>query len=201
MAYAQVICLNHGDRALIDRCLQNDADAFDEVVVRYKNKVYNYICRMIHNDHEAEDLTQEVFIRMFTSLASFRNQSSLHTWIFRIASNLCIDYYRRNKKHQNIAYSLDEPIDNEETQPSRDIPDNKYNPYKVFERGELNKQIEDALKQLPEKLRAVIILHDIEDLPYEDISHIVGCPLGTVKSRLFNARMQLREKLSMYVQA
>src|SRR5579864_6822643 len=101
MANAQVICLTHGDRALIDRCLRNDLTAFDEVVSRYKNKVFSYISRMVSNAQDAEDLTQEVFIKMYASLGSFRNQSSLSTWIFRIAGNLCIDHYRRGKKHKN----------------------------------------------------------------------------------------------------
>lgn len=102
MAYAQVICLTHGDRTLIERCMRNDAAAFDEVVSRYKNKVYSYVLRMIGGEQDAEDVTQEVFIRMYTSLASFRSQASLNTWLFRIASNLCIDHYRRGKKHQNV---------------------------------------------------------------------------------------------------
>jgi RNA polymerase sigma-70 factor (ECF subfamily) len=201
MAFAQVICLTHGDRALIDRCLRNDAAAFDEVVGRYKNRVYSYVARMIGSDQDAEDLTQEVFIRMYTSLGSFRNQSSLNTWLFRIAGNICIDHYRRGKKHQNVAYSLDEPVDGDEASQGREIADSSFEPHRLLERGEMSAQIESALVQLPDKLRAVILLHDIEGMQYDEIAQVVGCPLGTVKSRLFNARMQLRERLSVYVKS
>ena len=199
MAYAQVICLTHGDRALIERCMRNDAAAFDEVVSRFKNKVYSYILRMVGSEQDAEDITQEVFIRMYTSLASFRSQASLNTWLFRIASNLCIDHYRRGKKHQNVAYSLDEPIDGDDSAQTRELPDTTYDPYRLLEQGEMSTQIEQALAKMPEKLRSVILLHDIEGLQYDEIAQVVGCPLGTVKSRLFNARTQLRELLSTYV--
>lgn len=181
--------------------MRNDASAFDEVVGRYKNKVYSYVCRMIGGDQDAEDLTQEVFIRMYVSLGSFRSQSSLSTWLFRIAGNICIDHYRRNRKHQNIAYSLDEPVESDDSPQAREVPDTTYDPQRIFEQGEMNTQIEQALMRLPDKLRAVIILHDIEGLQYDQIAEVVGCPLGTVKSRLFNARMQLRERLTPYIQS
>ena len=201
MTAAQVICLGHPDLTLVDRCRRNDAAAFDEVVGRYKNKLYNYIYRMVGNSDDAEDLTQEVFVRMYTSLDSFRRQSSLHTWLFRIAGNLCIDHFRRGKRGRGAAYSLDEPVgDDGETGGGHEVPDAKYEPHRLLEQQELGEQIQQALGQLPEKLRAVLILHDIENLPYEEIAQIVGCPLGTVKSRLFHARLQLRQRLTGYVQ-
>ena len=205
MAAAQVICLTPPDLTLVDRCRRNDAAAFDEVVGRYKNKVYNYIYRMVGNSDDAEDLTQEVFVRMYTSLDTFRRQASLHTWLFRIAGNLCIDHFRRGKKSRGAAYSLDEPVrgtgDGGEGAAGHEVPDARYEPHRLLEQQEMGEQIQQALGQLPDKLRTVLILHDIEDLPYEEISQVVGCPLGTVKSRLFHARLQLRQRLSGYVQA
>lgn len=200
MGYAQVIRLTAPDVLLVERCRRNDEAAFHEVIERYKNKVYNYIFRMMGNSDDAEDLTQEVFIRLYTSIDSFRSQSSLSTWLFRIASNLCVDYFRRSKKRRAEAYSLDEPqghAGEEGTMP--EVPDATFEPLRLLENQELGVQLQRALEQLPEKLRAVIVLHDIEDLPYEEIAQIVGCPLGTVKSRLFNARLQLRQKLSTYL--
>ncbi|MBV9851093.1 MAG: sigma-70 family RNA polymerase sigma factor [Armatimonadetes bacterium] len=190
------------DLALVDRCRRNDTAAFDEVVGRYKNKVYNYIYRMVGNTDDAEDLTQEVFVRMYTSLESFRRQASLHTWLFRIASNLCIDHFRRGKKARGAAYSLDEPPpgDGGEGSGGHEVADAKYEPHRLLEQQEMAEQIQQALGRLPEKLRTVLILHDIEDLPYEEIAQVVGCPLGTVKSRLFHARLQLRERLAGYIQ-
>ena len=205
MSAAQVICLTPPDLTLVDRCRRNDAAAFDEVVGRYKNKVYNYIYRMVGNSDDAEDLTQEVFVRMYTSLDSFRRQASLHTWLFRIASNLCIDHFRRGKKGRGAAYSLDEPVrgagDGGEGAAGHEVADARYEPHRLLEQQEMGEQIQQALGQLPDKLRTVLILHDIEDLPYEEIAQVVGCPLGTVKSRLFHARLQLRQRLSGYIQA
>ena len=200
MAVTQVICLTPPDLVLVDRCRGHDAAAFDEVVGRYKNKLYNYIFRMVGDSDDAEDLTQEVFVRMFTSLDSFRRQASLHTWLFRIAGNLCIDHFRRNKKSRQVAYSLDEPYQSDEGEGGRDLPDATFEPHRLLEQQEMGEQIQRALGQLPEKLRAVLILHDMEDLPYEEIAQIVGCPLGTVKSRLFHARQQLRQRLTGYIQ-
>ena len=206
VGYAQVICLTQPDTTLVERCRANDETAFNEVVSRYKDKIYNYLYRMMGDAADAEDLTQEVFVRLYTSLGSFRSQSSLSTWLFRIAGNLCIDHFRRSKKHRVVAYSLDEPVgetsDNADgTAPGREVADLTYEPHRLMERLEMSQQIQAALSGLPEKLRAVLILHDIEGMPYEEIAQVVRCPLGTVKSRLFNARLQLRQKLTGYLQS
>lgn len=205
VGYAQVMSLSRPDRALIERCRDRDQAAFNEVVDRYKGKVYNYLYRMMGNAADAEDLTQEVFVRLYTSLDSFRSQASLNTWLFRIAGNLCIDYFRRSKKHRAVAFSLDEPVSRDgpdaedRTGQTHEVADTTYEPHRLMERAETARQIEQALQQLPEKLRAVLLLHDIEGMPYEEIAQVVGCPLGTVKSRLFNARQQLRHRLSGYL--
>ncbi len=202
--YAQVMRLTRSDRALVDRCRDRDGAAFNEVVDRYKTKIYNYLLRMMGNASDAEDLTQEVFVRLYTSLDSFRSQASLNTWLFRIAGNLCIDHFRRAKKHRAIAYSLDEPLERDHPEgggQTHEVADTTYEPHRVAEHAETAQQIQRALGELPEKLRAVLILHDIEGMPYEEISQVVGCPLGTVKSRLFNARLQLRQRLSGYLQS
>lgn len=205
MGYAQVICLSQPDTDLIERCRANDRTAFDEVVCRYKNKVYNYLFRMIGNASDAEDVTQEVFVRLYTSLDSFRSQASLNTWLFRIAGNLCIDHFRRSKKHRAVAYSLDEPVGEsgsvETASAGHEVADTTYEPSRLMEQHEMSQQIQLALNGLPEKLRAVLLLYDIEGMPYEEIAQVVGCPLGTVKSRLFNARLQLRQRLTGYLQS
>ena len=193
------ICVDNPDKVLVNRCLAGDDAAFSEIIGRYKGKLYNYILRMTSDAEDAEDLTQEVFIRMYSSLDSFRKQSSLNTWLFRIASNICIDAYRRNKKHKAIAYSLDEPAFGEDnSEGSHEAPDSSYEPHRIFMRVEAAGQIETALKKLPEKLREVVLLFDVEGISYEEIAQIAGCPLGTVKSRLFNGRAQLRKLLAEY---
>lgn len=198
MGFAQVIRMPLTDYSLVERCRDNDDAAFSEVVTRYKAKIYHYLYRMTGSAEDAEDLTQEVFVRMYTSIDSFRGQSSLNTWLFRIAGNLCIDRFRR-AKNRPAAYSLDMPVGDAETAP--EVPDTTYEPHRLLENVEMAEQIQMALFKLPDKLRATLLLHDIEGLPYEEIAQVVGCPLGTVKSRLFNARMQLRQHLAGYLQA
>jgi RNA polymerase sigma-70 factor (ECF subfamily) len=189
----------HADKALVRRAQANDRAAFNEIVLRYKQKVYNYIYRMVHSAPEAEDLTQETFVRAYTSIHSFESRASLNTWLFRIATNLCIDYSRKQKKVSGLTASLSEETEGAE-QTERDIPDSAFDPQRLLLNQELGARLDQALKQLPEKLRTVVLLYDIEGLPYDEIAAIVGCPLGTVKSRLFNARAALREKLAPYLQ-
>src|SRR5579871_556291 len=98
------------DTALVARCQKADITAFNEIVARYKNKIFNYLYRMTGNAEDAEDLTQEVFVRMYTNIASFRAEASLATWLFRIAGNLCVDSFRRSKKERTLVHSLDAPL-------------------------------------------------------------------------------------------
>ena len=192
----------HSDTALIARCQKADIAAFNEIVSRYKGKIYNYLYRMTGSADDAEDLTQEVFVRMYTSIGSFRAEASLSTWLFRIAGNLCIDAFRKNKKERGNL-SLDAPLagSDDEGGASRDVPDWSSEPDALFGRKELGAHIEAALQKLPPKLRSAVILHDIEGLPYEEIAQTEHVPLGTVKSRIFNARVALRQHLRPYLEA
>jgi len=203
-----VICLSQSDTALISRCQGKDIAAFDQIVARYKHKIFNYIFRMVGDSDEAEDLTQEVFVKTYVSLASFRSESSLNTWLYRIAGNLCIDSHRKRQRRQNALggapLSLNETPaaqtdSGDESGLTRDVADRSFEPYNLLAQQELDSQIQKALSLLPEKMRTVVVLHDLEDMPYEEIAAIVGCPLGTVKSRLFNARVQLRDLLRPYL--
>ena len=182
------------------RCQEDDGEAFDEIVAHYKDGIYNYIWRMISNLDDVEDLTQEVFVRAFTSIKSFRGESNLRTWLYKIATNLCVDKYRRAGLEKRLLIPLDRESGDDE--PSGfEVPDGTYDPERAYERSELQIEVQKALSRLPEKLRAAILLCDIEGMTYEDIAGAIGCPLGTVKSRLFNARLRLRDLLKPYVQA
>lgn len=194
-----MIAVSNADAALILRCQANDAAAFNEIVTRYKNRVYNYICRMIGAGLDAEDLTQETFVRAYLNIHSFQSRASLNTWLFRIATNICIDFTRKNSKITMQTVPLQAHENREADGPERAIPDDRFDPQSVYLNKELGTQVDQALRSLPEKLRSVVLLHDLEGLPYEEIAAIVECPLGTVKSRLFNARLALREKLAPYL--
>jgi RNA polymerase sigma-70 factor, ECF subfamily len=192
------------DAALVARCQKADVAAFNEIVGRYKLKIFNYLYRMTGNAEDAEDLTQEVFVRMYTNINRFRAEASLTTWLYRIAGNLCIDRFRRSKNQRGLVSSLDAPLrfddatDGESA--TRDISDLSSAPETLLGRKELSGQIEKALLKLPEKLRSAVILHDIEGMAYDAIAALEKIPLGTVKSRLFNARVALREQLRHYLE-
>ena len=194
-----MIAVSNADASLILRCQANDAAAFNEIVARYKNKVYNYVCRTVGPGPDAEDLTQETFVRAYLNIKSFQSRASLNTWLYRIATNICIDHLRKNRRAMSSTVSLQREDSESEEETEMDLPDSRYDPEALLMNKELGSQITAALLQLPEKLRTVVLLHDIEGLAYEEIMQIVDCPLGTVKSRLFNARMALRKKISEYM--
>lgn len=186
------------DFTLIARCQSNDLAAFDEIVARYQHRVYNYVCRMVGPIPDAEDLAQEVFVRAYASIGSFKSRATLNTWLYRIATNLCIDYIRRSRKLQNVTSSLSREADDEGSV-VLDVPDSRFDPEAVAMNAELGGQLDAALASLSDRLRAVFVLHDIEGLQYDEIATVAGCPIGTVKSRLFSARMALRERLLPYL--
>src|SRR2546423_5653228 len=143
----------HADTALVQRAQANDRAAFNEIVLRYKSKVYNFIFRMVHSALDAEDLTQETFVRAYLSIRSFQSRASLNTWLFRIATNLCIDYSRKTRKTQGLVTSLSHEADEDEPDCQRDVPDHEYDPQRLLLNKELGLQLERALRDLPVKLR------------------------------------------------
>jgi len=187
------------DLALVERALDNDLAAFEQLVSRYQNKIMAYVARMLNDHEEAEDVTQEVFIKAYRSLDSFRGASSFSTWLYRIATNLCIDRARKRKRSPQQAYSLDEPFDKEEDGGGRDVPDVTNEPSLGVEREELRQQVRLTVAQMPEKLRSVLVMCDIQGMAYEQIAQVLDCPIGTVKSRLFHARADLARRLRPYM--
>jgi len=187
------------DLALVERALDNDLAAFEQLVSRYQNKIMAYVARMLNDHEEAEDVTQEVFIKAYRSLDSFRGASSFSTWLYRIATNLCIDRVRKRKRSPQQAYSLDEPFDKDEESGGRDVPDVTNEPSLGVEREELRQQVRLTVAQMPEKLRSVLVMCDIQGMAYEQIAQVLDCPIGTVKSRLFHARADLARRLRPYM--
>lgn len=195
-------CLLTADAVSASKNQQDECKTFEEVVARYKDAIYNYIWRMVSNRDDVEDLTQEVFVRAFTSFKRFRHDSNLKTWLYRIATNLCIDRYRRKALENKIMRPLDQiGADEENDAKWSDVPDVRFDPLHTYERRELQAEVQRALSLLPGKLRSAILLYDIQGLTYEEIAEALGCPIGTVKSRLFNGRMQLRKLLKPYLQS
>ncbi|MEA2552434.1 MAG: hypothetical protein QOJ65_610 [Fimbriimonadaceae bacterium] len=182
------------ERALIDRCRRNDFEAFGRFIDAYQNRVYGFVRRMVSSLDEAEDITQEVFIRAFQHFGSFDGRCSVKTWLFRIANNLCIDRARRLSRIPAHTDYYPSPEDDEPI----DIADVRWQPDKIALDDELMHKVEEGISQMSEKLRSVLMLHDREDMAYEEIATALSIPVGTVKSRLFLARAHLQNVLSEY---
>ena len=187
------------DEALIERALNNDLAAFEALVSRYQGKIVGYAARMLNDHDEAEDVAQEAFIRAYRSLDSFRGQSAFSTWLYRIVTNLCIDRARMKKRRPQGAYSLDEPMDADEDKGGRELPDLSMEPSKGVEREELRRHVRETVAKMPEKMRSVLLMCDIQGMPYETIAETLNIPVGTVKSRLFHARADLARRVKPYM--
>jgi RNA polymerase sigma-70 factor (ECF subfamily) len=181
------------ESALVDRCRQNDFEAFGRLVDAYQSRVFGFVRRMVPNAEEASDLTQEVFIRAFQSFSRFDGRSSVRTWLFRIAYNLCVD--RSRKASRTPAEVSNVGPDGED---QFEAPDHRWTPEQVTLNAELEAVVERGILSMSEKLRSVLLLHDREDLAYEDIALALNVPVGTVKSRLFLARAHLQKVLNEY---
>jgi RNA polymerase sigma-70 factor, ECF subfamily len=181
---------------LVERARDGDSAAFEALVNRYKDRIYSYVSRMLHDPIEAEDIAQETFVRAYQSLPHFRGASSLQTWLYRIASNLVIDSVRRQKRREDNAVSLDAPVDTEDGDMQRELRDERRGPAELAESSVIQEEVRRAVARISPKLRPVLVMYDLQGMSYQEIAEILGCPLGTVKSRLFNARMQLKELLA-----
>jgi len=183
------------DEALVAKCQKGDRNAFDELVLRYQKKVFNITYRMVGNYTEASDLAQEAFVRAYKSIRKFRGQSSFYTWLYTIASNLCRNRLRYLRRQRKSVVSLDDPVQTEEGVVSRGVADKSLSPMAILERKEKGEFIQKVINSLDEEHRIVVVLRDIEMLPYDEICRILKVNIGTIKSRLHRARSLLKEKL------
>ncbi|MBB6447881.1 RNA polymerase sigma factor SigW [Bacillus benzoevorans] len=176
----------------IKQVLKGDRNAFGEVVELYKDKVFQLSFRMLGNRHEAEDIAQEAFIRAYVNIQSYNLNLKFSTWLYRIATNLCIDRIRKKKPD----YYLDAEVAGTEglTMYSH-IASNTPLPEDDVESLELKESIQKEISKLPEKYRSVIVLKYIEELSLNEISEILDLPLGTVKTRIHRGREALRKQL------
>jgi len=170
---------------------------FDTLVRRYHKQAYNIAYRLTGNHTDAEDLTQEAFVRAFRFFDNYRRDLPFENWLYRIMSNLFVDDLRRRPKAR--VQSLDAPVGNDATSESNaflEIPDTRESPERVVLHEELDERIQKALASLPADFRMTVILADIEGMSYEEISETMKCSLGTVRSRLHRGRKLLRNKLA-----
>ncbi len=180
------------ESALVRQASEGDRKAFESLVRSYEKKVYTLAYRMSHNPDDAFDLSQEIFLRVYKSLAFFKGESSFSTWLYRLASNTCLDHVRKEKRRREQPLTVHRP-DGEEH--SLEWPDIRYSPESEFEKNELRQAIASAMQSLSPEHRAILTLRDIQGLSYEEISEALSLQAGTVKSRLARARESLRAVL------
>lgn len=180
------------DQALVRRTLRGDKKAFEMIVIKYEHPLLNYIGRMVGERELALDFTQDVFVRAYSSLRSFDLRYKFSTWLFKIASNLVIDHWRKKKLP---TFSLSAPLSQEEDCLTLDIPADEPAVGRKFELAELRQKIELALEKLPGPLRELFIWRHVNELSYEEMAEIKGLPLGTIKNRVFQAKEMVRRIL------
>src|SRR5947208_6874075 len=180
---------------LVGRCQAGDTEAFDELVSRYRTRVFSMIYNMVHSEQDAWDLAQDSFLKAWKSIKRFRGRSSFYTWIYRIVMNVTIDWLR--KKHvKGAGTEFDDAIQLRQVDPaSKTVPKTEALPYETMERDEIRARIEKAIAQLSSEQRAVILMKELEDMQYHEIADALGCSIGTVMSRLFYARKKLQNLL------
>lgn len=184
------------DIKLVERTQQGDQQAFSQLFAKYQKKVFNLCFRFVDNYEEAKDLTQETFVRVYNGIKSFRREASFSTWLYCIASNTCKNKLRSWKGRPKLV-SLDETFETEDDEMTRQVEDkNCPTPLEEIETIEIQERVQTAINSLSEEQREVVILRDIEGCSYEEIAVTLGCNLGTVKSRLSRARLELKDKLN-----
>jgi RNA polymerase sigma factor (sigma-70 family) len=175
------------DAELIARCLRRDSSAWEAIVVRYRRKVFHIAYKFTGKHDDAEDLTQEIFLKLFRSLEKFNQDADFSTWLSSVARNYCIDHYRASKREREVlvedlvAFDL--------------APASSGNPYRALEDRDRRSFLRKGLELLPEKLREAVVLRDLQGLSYQEMADRLALPEGTVKSRINRGREELARLL------
>ena len=185
------------EMVLVRRARHGDLEAYDELIRRYQERIYATIYHMTANHEDANDLAQEAFIKGFQALKSFKGGSSFYTWVYRIAVNKTINFLKQRKNKAQL--SLDDIDFNAEHDPDLVALISEKTPRREIGLTELQEKLNSAMQKLSEPHRLVVTLHDVQGLSHEEIAEIMGCNIGTVRSRLFYARQQLQAYLSDYL--
>ncbi len=179
---------------LVAQCQAGDAEAFNELVSRYRNRAFAMIFNMVRNEQDAWDLAQDGFLKAWKSIGRFRGQSSFFTWLYRILMNVTIDWMRRKQIEGGAEF--DDTVGLREIEPAAvTAPKDELQPAAKLSDKEIRERIDNAITKLSDEHRQVIVLREIEGMEYQEIAEIVGCSIGTVMSRLFYARKKLQSLL------
>ena len=173
---------------IVQQVLQGDVNAFEDLVTEYEKNVYSLTLRMTGNAEDAADMTQETFIKAYNSLSAFRGDSKFSVWLYRIATNVCLDFLRSRSRKPTVSLSMEDD-DGEEVE--LDIADDSQSPERLLERGLTRDAVRRGLKALSAEYRQILLLREIQGLSYEEIADVLTLEVGTVKSRIFRARKRL----------
>jgi len=181
---AQTASSNDAIEALIRRCLRGDQAAWEAIVRQYWRKVFNTAYKFVGRHEQAEDLTQEIFLKIFKSLDTFDRRANFQTWLISVSRNLCIDHYRRVRKERE---TIDHQVDANELSPISHEP----SPMAGLERRDRVSLLRHAMAKLPDTLRTAVLMRDIQEMTYQEIADSLRLPEGTVKSRINRGRTEL----------
>jgi len=181
------------DRKLVADAKKGESYAFERLLKKYRKSVYYMLLKMVKNADDAEDLTQEAFAKAFNSIEKFDSKFAFSTWLFRIATNNCIDFIRK-KRVQTV--SIDQPVEGDDGSSMRfDVKDENLDPNESMLKQQRKRYLRMAIDRLPEKYRVLVELRYFQELSYEEVANELQIPLGTVKAQLFRARELLNQEL------
>jgi len=185
-----------------DRSGQRVAEAFEDLFAAYEQKIFNAIYRLVGDYEDAADLTADTFARALRGYERFRGDAQPYTWLYRIALNLCKNYFRQQQHRSRVhAFSLDSPSEMDGEPMGRELEDPSQSPQSQVEARELEEKVALCLAALRPEFRTLIVLRDVQGLSYQEIGDVLGCSEKAVKSRLFRARVQLRDALGKHLPA
>ncbi|MGI5985691.1 MAG: sigma-70 family RNA polymerase sigma factor [Clostridiales bacterium] len=178
---------------LVLKVQNGDSASFEKLVLENQTKVYNLALRMLGNEEDAFDMSQEAFIKAYNSIGNFRGESRFSVWLYRLTTNVCLDFLRSEgrKSHGSLTYMSDDDDEKE-----IDIPDERFSPETIIQKKELRQAVNRGLMSLPKDYRIILLLREIEGLTYDEIAKALSIEEGTVKSRIFRARKKLCAILS-----
>ncbi|HPY89753.1 MAG TPA: sigma-70 family RNA polymerase sigma factor [Lentisphaeria bacterium] len=190
------------DRTLVERFKQGDEAAFEILVNKYSGRAYQIAYGVLGNREDAEEVAQDVFIRIHRALPRFRGDAEFTTWMYRITMNLAKNKYRWNKiRGSKVNISIDAPLegggDGSGEERRIDLPDDRMAPDEKSAFKELEKNVRDELDNLPDIYREALVMRNVEEMSYEDIANALNCKLGTIKSRIARGREELRKRLGL----
>jgi len=180
------------DQTLIDQCLAGRREAFGLLVERYQHRLYHGLLHVLGSPEDAQDTAQEAFVHAFEKLGSFKGQAAFYSWLFRIALNASISARRKTRR---MSASVDSQRDETGIEPPDENPSNE--PSYAMTVSDRQRLVQQALSELSEEFRTALVLKEMEGMSYEEIAEVVDVPLGTVRSRIHRARLELRAKLSL----